>query len=89
MGLVYRANSEYRYLAVDVLIDSVIDAIKNGIPVGQHLQSMKEDSEIMLQRDPDVLIQKRLGINVPRDQASDLRNSSSPKIVDGKRKSVG
>ena len=71
-----------------MLIDCVVDAIHEGKPIGNLLRRIREDSEIMLQRDPEIMKQKRLGINVPRTEVADSQDPSFSKSAHGKGESV-
>ena len=64
------ANVHCRYLAVDNFLDSVVEAIRDGIPIGDYLAYIRENSEIMMQRDPEIMKQKNLGPNVPNPESS-------------------
>ena len=67
-----RANAELRcrYLAVDMFIDSTVGALRDGTPIGGHLAYIRENSEIMMQRDPEIMKQKTFGPNVPTSEPS-------------------
>ena len=58
-----------RYLAVDMFIDSTVDALRDGTPIGVHLRYIRENSEIMMQRDPEIMKRKNFGPNVPDPEA--------------------
>ena len=64
------AEIRYRYLAVDMFIDSTIDAIRDGMPIGDYLIYICENSEILMQRDPEIMKQKTFGPNVPNSESS-------------------
>lgn len=51
-----------RYLGVDVLVDSLVTAIRKGHDVGAFLREIRENNEIMLQRDPESMKQKAFGV---------------------------
>ena len=59
-----------RYLAVDMFIDSTVEALRDGIPIGAYLAYIRENSEIMMQRDPEIMKQKNFGPNVPNPEPS-------------------
>ena len=67
-----KANAKIRcrYLAVDMFIDSTIDVIRDGTPIGAYLAYIRENSEIMMQRDPEIMKQKNFGPNVPNPEPS-------------------
>ena len=67
-----RANAKLRcrYLAVDMFIDSTVEALRDGTPIGGHLAYIRENSEIMMQRDPEIMKQKTFGPNVPTSEPS-------------------
>ncbi|KAK0512956.1 hypothetical protein JMJ35_004973 [Cladonia borealis] len=62
--------SDGLYLAMDMFIDSTIDAIRDDIPIGDYLVYIRENSEIMMQRDPEIMKQKNFGPNVPNAEPS-------------------
>ena len=64
------ATISCRYLAVDMFIDSTVEALRDGIPIGGYLAYIKENSEIMMQRDPEIMKQKYFGPNVPNSESS-------------------
>ena len=65
-----KAKIRCRYLAVDMFIESIIDAVRDGTPIGVYLAYIRENSEIMMQRDPEIMKQKNFGPNVPRPEPS-------------------
>lgn len=64
------ANAELRcrYLAVDMFIDSTVEALREGTPISRHLAYIRENSEIMMQRGPEIMKQKNFGPNVERPE---------------------
>ena len=64
------ANIRCRYLAVDMFVDSTVEAIRDGVPIGEHLADIRENSEIMMQRDPEIMKQKNFGPNIPNSETS-------------------
>ena len=64
------AEIRCRYLAVDMFVDSIIDAIHDGIPIGNYLAYIRDNSEIMMQRDAEIIKQKHFGPNVPNPEPS-------------------
>ena len=64
------AKIRCRYLAVDMFIESIIDAVRDGTPIGVYLRYIRENSEIMMQRDPEIMKQKTFGPNVPISEPS-------------------
>lgn len=53
-----------------MFIDSIIDAIRDGTPIGDYLTYIRDNSEIMMQRDPEIMKQKTFGPNVPTSEPS-------------------
>ena len=53
-----------------MFIDSTIDAIRDGTPIGDYLVYIRDNSEIMMQRDPEIMKQKNFGPNLPRPEPS-------------------
>ena len=64
------AKIRCRYLAVDMFIDSTVEALRDGTPIGGYLAYIRENSEIMMQRDPEIMKQKNFGPNVPNPEPS-------------------
>ncbi len=48
-----------------MFINSTVDAIRDGTPIGNYLAYIRENSEIMMQRDPEIMKQKNFGPNEP------------------------
>lgn len=44
-----------------MFIDSLRDVIRSNGDIKAHLRYIKENSEVMMQRDPEIMKQKRLG----------------------------
>ena len=51
-----------------MFIDSTIDAIRDGTPVGIYLAYIRENSEITMQREPKIMKQKNFGPNLPNPE---------------------
>ena len=56
------ADKSKRYLGVDVLTDSLVTTIRTGRNVEAFLREIRENNEIMLQRDPESMKQKAFGV---------------------------
>ena len=56
------ANRYTRYLGVDMLTDSLVTATRAGRNVAAFLREIRENNEIMLQRDPESMKQKAFGV---------------------------
>ena len=56
------ADEYKRYLGVDVLTDSLVTTIRAGRNVAAFLREIRENNEIMLQRDPESMKQKAFGV---------------------------
>lgn len=52
-----------------MFIDSTVEALRDGVPIGAYLAYILENSEIMMQRDPEIMKQKNFGPNVPDPEA--------------------
>ena len=59
-----------RYLAVDMFINSTVEVLRDGTPIGGYLAYIHENSEIRMQRDPEIMKQKNFGPNVPNPEPS-------------------
>ena len=52
-----------------MFIDSAVEALRDGVSIGAYLSHIRENSEIMMQRDPEIMKQKQFGPNVPDPEA--------------------
>ena len=62
------ANENCRYLAVDMFTDSVLKFIRTCQNLGDidvHLNEIRESSDVMMQRDPEIMKQKRMAAQAP------------------------
>ena len=53
-----------------MFIDSTVDALRDGTPISVYLSYIRDNSEIMMQRDPEIMKQKNFGPNVPNPESS-------------------
>ena len=70
------ADKSKRYLGVDVLIDSLVTTIRAGRNVEAFLREIRENNEIMLQRDPERMKQKAFGVETRTPVVAGVEGSS-------------